>query len=143
MGIDLVVLLREMADWKPPVVPPGSTLPNDAVLESLTDQVLRSIAEVSVARVFLALFGRRPWRLVDPRAWEALVSYARLRRRAPPPAGGRLGYRAGYLPWIDPLLGSRVAAIFDARFQREKESESRDLVARSEALASWITEPLR
>ena len=142
MGIDLVVLLREMADWKPAFAAPGATLPNDVVRESLNDQTLRSIAEVSVPWLFLALFGRRPWRLVDPRAWKALLCYGRLRQRVPPPAGGSQGYRAGYLPWIDPLLRDRVAAIFDARFEREEGSESRDLAARSETLANWITEPL-
>src|SRR5258708_36058006 len=99
MGIELVVLLRAMADWNPTFAGAGATLPNDVVRDSLNDQMLRSIAQVSVPWLFLALFGRRPWPLADPRAWKALFSYARLRRRAPPPAGGALGYRAGYLPW--------------------------------------------
>ncbi len=143
MGIDLVTLLLEMAQWKPGDAT-ESDLPGDVVKGALNDQMLRSIARIGVARMFVALFGRRLRRLGGRRTWRALTAYARLRRRLPRPAEAPApGYRSGALPWLDPLLRDRVAGIFDSRFAREPEAESRDQILRSESLAAWITEESR
>jgi hypothetical protein len=141
MGIDLVLLLREMADWQP-APPSGSDLPNDTVRAALNEAILRSIGAVPARRMVFALFRRRLRRLGRLRAWKALFAYARLRRRMPRPAGPAPGYRFGSLPWLDPLLRERAGRIFDSRFPREPEAESRESIARSESLAAWITEPL-
>jgi hypothetical protein len=141
MGIDLVALLLEMADWRP-APPSGSDLPNDAVRAALNEAMLRSIGQVTPRRMFFALFGHRLRRLGRIRAWKALFAYARLRRRLARPAGGPPGYRSGSLPWVDPLLRDRIERIFDSAFPREPEDAWGEPVRRSESLAAWVTEPL-
>jgi hypothetical protein len=154
MGIDLAKLLVAMRDWSPAAplhaTAGGALLPSALIARRLRRQSLRSLAATPTARVAGALAMGGPLRLVDPASWRALAAYARLRRRlvlgAPGGAADLLAevprYRAGFLRQLDPLLRSRIAAIFDTHFAAEPPAEHAAVQARGDALAAWITAPL-
>jgi perosamine synthetase len=138
IGIDIVPLLTEYADWQPRVGDWDSRLPQ---LRRLFDmQALRCIETVTpeLAATFVP----------DPRrgsaeASEVLAAYARMRVRAlETPREPEPGYRTGYLRLIEEPHRRGLEAIFDEHFAREDEELHRATLERSLTLTDWVTAPL-
>ncbi|HVT17699.1 MAG TPA: aminotransferase class I/II-fold pyridoxal phosphate-dependent enzyme [Thermoanaerobaculia bacterium] len=142
MGIELTPLLSAMAGWQPRRARAGA-LPAERVAAALHAQVLRSIAATPARRVLAALALAEPGRLLDGGGWRALAAYVRLRRRlAAEPAPPARGFCAGFLRWLDPLVGQRLAAIYAEHFRPEPASAHVAVQARSEALTGYVAAPL-
>ncbi len=151
MGIDLVRLLPAMADWAPDAPDAAAAqgpdasplLPRDVVRRDLHREAVRSISRVPPRRVAAAIARGGFGRLLSSDGRRALAAFRQLRRRLA--ASGRPGaptYRAGFLPFIDPLLATRAAAIYEHHFAAEDPALHAGTVARSDALTCWIAAPL-
>ncbi|MEO8054234.1 MAG: hypothetical protein ABI768_03725 [Acidobacteriota bacterium] len=142
VGIDLGRLLVAKSDFR--FEAPGpSALPGDLVARRIREQRVRDIRAIPTRRVAAALARGRATGLLSPRGARALLAWRRLRRRnAAAAVGAEPGWRPGYLRFADPLLASRLSAIYGGAFPTESPSVSADALLRSTALAEWITAPL-
>jgi hypothetical protein len=145
MGVDWPALLNRMRDWRPKTIdkPAGEAMPTDIVSEQLHSQVVRDLRAVPWRRVAWAITRDAPGALLTSRGWKAVASYRELQRETT--AGAvrpRPGYRAGYLRLADPLLKDSLAKIYDEHFELADESGYADVLARTEGMIKWITEPL-
>jgi hypothetical protein len=145
MGADWSTLLNEMRDWRPKILnkPLEAAMPTEIVSDQLHSQVLRDLRAVSWRDIAQTIARDKPWDLLTPRGWKALVSFRKLQREAT--AGDirpRPGYRAGYLRLTDPFLKDSLAKIYDEHFDTADESTYADALARSEMMIKWITEPV-
>ncbi|HWC01982.1 MAG TPA: hypothetical protein VHF87_04360 [Methylomirabilota bacterium] len=144
MGVNLTRLLWSQRGWRLTHLDGGAThnlLPGRQVAAALERQTARFIQGTSLGRVAREVAADGRAGLADPRAWLALLAFARLRQRsrvvdAPP------GFRAGFLAQIDPLLRERVATIFREHYRPQPESEYARVLERNNALVRRITEPL-
>jgi hypothetical protein len=143
MGVDLTRLLWAQRGWHPPCLEDETEapLPGRLVEISLESQTCRFLQATPLSRVARVLAAEGAARLAHPRAWLALLSYARLRRRAAG-VGPAPGFREGFLPLIDPLLRDRIASIFREHYPAEPHVAYAAMLERSHRLVSWITEPL-
>lgn len=145
MGADWATLLNEMRDWRPKTFdkPVEEAMPTEISSHQLHSQVVRDLQAVSWRDIAQALARDDPGALLTSRGWKAIAAFRKLHREATArDVGPRPGYRAGYLKLVDPLLKDSVAKIYDERFERADESSYADVLARSEAMIKWITEPL-
>ncbi|HKQ78529.1 MAG TPA: hypothetical protein VJ810_32825 [Blastocatellia bacterium] len=145
IGADWATLLNEMRDWRPKVInkPLEEAMPAEIVSQQLHLQVIRDLQAVSWRDITQALVSDRPGALLRPRGWKAISAFRKLRRDAMArDAGPRPGYRTGYLRLANPLLKDRVAKIYGEHFNPDDESSYAGVLARSEAMIKWITEPL-
>jgi len=145
MGADWATLLNGMSDWRPTTLdkPVEEAMPNEIVSQQLHSQVVRDLRVVSWRDVARAITNDKPVDMLRPRGWRAVAAFRKLQRDAMArEVGPRPGYRAGYLRLVDPLLKDSIAKIYDEHFDRADESSYADVLARSEAMIRWITEPL-
>src|SRR5262249_33617226 len=132
-------------DWRPKRLekPLEDAMPTDIVSDQLHSQVLRDLRAVSWRDIARTIADENPRDLLRPRGWKAIAAFHKLQREA---AAGdirpRPGYRAGYLRLVDPLLKDSLAGIYDEHFDCAEESTYADVLARSEMMISWITEPI-
>lgn len=142
VGIDPVQVLCAFGDWRLDT-PPAHGGPQLHEVRSPRHHVVRCLHEMSTERVG-SIVASDPVAREDARLGEALAVYARLRADALsmhiPPAPG---YVAGFLQMIHPDLRGGLKAIFDQHFSPAPEREFAGIVHRSQALASWIAEPLK
>ena len=104
--------------------------------------VIRCLQAASTEQVD-SIIGADPEARSDPRRGEAVAVYARLRAQALARlVPGEPGYIAGFLDLLAPELREPLRAIFDQYFEPAPEREFGPMIARSRALAAWITEPL-
>jgi hypothetical protein len=138
IGIDIVPLLTEYADWKPRVGDWDSHLPQ---LRRLFDtQALRCIETVTPE---LAASFVPDSRRGSAEASDALAAYARMRALAlETPREPEPGYRTGYLRLIEERHRRGLEAIFDEHFAREDEDLHQPMLERSLTLTDWVTAPL-
>jgi hypothetical protein len=145
IGVDWACLLNEMRDWRPKTLEalPATALPTELIAQQLHAQIVRDLEQVSWQDIARAIARQSPGSLLAPRGWRAVTAYRKLQRETRVhKVGPRPGYRAGFLKLVDPLLRDAVAAIFDEHFAPADEASYAGVVARSEALIKWITEPL-
>ncbi|MGE0129558.1 MAG: hypothetical protein AB7U82_15885 [Blastocatellales bacterium] len=145
MGADWVTLLNEMRDWRPKSLdkPVEEAMPTEIVGHQLHSQVVRDLRAVSWLDIALAIARDKPGALLTRRGWEAIAAFRELQRETGSRnVEPRPGYRAGYLKLVDPLLKDPVAKIYDEHFDRADESSVAGVLARSEKMIEWITEPL-
>lgn len=145
IGVDWARLLNAMRDWRPKTLTalPATALPTEIIAQQLHAQVVRDLERISWPDIARAIARQGPGSLLAPRGWRAIAAFRKLQREAcAHQVGPRPGYRAGFLKLLDPLLRDSVAAIFDEHFTRADEASYASVVARSEALIEWITEPL-
>lgn len=145
IGVNMAKLLIAMRGWAPKQVPISEcpVMPNKIVSARNTTHVARHIAATTPADVLRAIACGSTARLLSPWTWLAMASYRRLRRRAVKHCpGDPPGWRTGFLPLLDPLVRSRVGAIYAEYFRPEDEACYAGVLSRSDALASWIIEPL-
>ncbi len=145
MGADWTSLLNEQRDWRPKNldVPAEAATPKETVSNQLHSQVVRDLRAISWRDIARAIARDKPAALLRPRGWKAIAAFRNLQREMKAyDVGPRPGYRAGYLRLLDPLLKDSVAKIYDEYFDQADESRYAGVVARSEAMIKWITEPL-
>lgn len=146
MGADLATQLTAMRDWRPNTFgkPPEEALPTEIVSYQLNSQVVRDLRAVSWRDIARAIANDKPGDLLRPRGWKAIAAFRKLQRDAMArDVGPRPGYRAGYLKLVDPLLKDSIAKIYGEHFDPADESSYAGVLARSEAMIKWITEPLQ
>jgi hypothetical protein len=142
MGIDLGRLLVAKRDFVFEA-PEPSALPGDLVARRIREQRVRDLRAIPARRLAAALASRRAGDLVSRRGARALLAWRRLRgRNAGAAVGAEPGWRPDYLRFTDPLLAPRLAEIYGAAFPADDPSASAASLARSTALADWITAPL-
>ncbi len=139
IGVDLATVLTSNRDWTP--VTAAST-PRDASRTAIHAQIVENVRAISTPRVARALAHGDVRRLREPATWEALRAYRALRARLRRRPKTVVGWRPPALCDVDPLLRERVRAIYAAAFPEEPEPAYRDVLARGDALAGWIVEPL-
>lgn len=142
IGIDLRRLLVAMRKWTPSGG--GNGVPDARVRAALDEQITRGLASVSRGSVLRHLVGGDPRGLFDPGLVRALGAYAQLRRRLARRAAPVLpGYRRAYLALVDERYRARLTDIFDAAFGTAGSEDDAAALARTRALAGWISAPLR
>jgi hypothetical protein len=143
MGVDLARLFWAQRGWQPPRLEgdTAANLPGQFVQMSLESQTCRFLQATPVGRVARILAAEGRARVAHPRVCLALLSYARLRRRAAD-VGPAPGFREGFLPLLDPLIRDRVAAIFREHYPAEPHASYAAILERSHRLVGWITEPI-
>ncbi|MGH9768857.1 MAG: hypothetical protein ACREAB_15605 [Blastocatellia bacterium] len=145
MGADWAALLNEMRDWRPKSLdkPAEATMPTETVSHQLHSQVVRDLQAISWRDIARAIASDKPGALLLPRGWKAIAAFRKLQREAAArDVGPWPGYRAGYLRLVDPLLRDSVAKIYGEHFKPATESSYASVLARSEAMIKWITEPI-
>lgn len=149
MGIDLVKLFNAKKDWAPrrsaPSTAAGATpFPQHSLAPVGDAQLEHFIQHIPLRRVMALVAGRRPQLPMPAEMRSALKAYAGLRKRARAfPVRPLIGYRAGFLQNIDPLLREKVTALCASHFQPEPESDYLPVLQRSNALTAWICGPLK
>ena len=73
-------------------------------------------------------------------AWFSFRRLFRMAQRYEP--AGSPGYKTDFLEFVDPLFRDDLARIFASHFESESRDSSRDVFARSQELAQWITSPM-
>jgi hypothetical protein len=142
LGIDPVRVLCAFGDWR---LDAPSTYAGPQLHETRSPRhhVVRALRALPTSR-FASIVADDSLAREDTRPQEALAVYARLRADAlslsvPPEPG----YVAGYLEMVHPDLRDGLRAIFDQHFSPEPSREFAGILARSQALARWIAEPLQ
>jgi hypothetical protein len=145
IGIDLVRLLNGLAEWKrrTPGLFESPLLPRETCKIGYDNQRNTYIQALSTWRLAGRLLRTEPWRLVSRDGWHALHRFSTVKRELAREPTGPKGFRAGFLAHVDPLLRDEVGRIFAERFAPEDDPKQAEMVARCDALTSWITEPLR
>jgi perosamine synthetase len=138
IGIDVVPILSDLADWRPRVEEATAELPS---LHWLFDmQKLRCVETLTpaMAESFVPDSQRG-----SPAASEALARYEHMRAEAlETPREPEPGYRTGYMHLLPEAHRAPLQAIFDEHFEREDEELHRPILERSMTLTDWVTAPL-
>lgn len=141
VGIEPVRVLRALGDWRLDTARPSGwpTLNESRVARH---HIVRSLQQLPT-HAAESIIRSDPRDGADVELAEALAVFARLRAEAlawtlPPEPG----YVGGFFDFIRPDLRAPLGAIFDQHFPRSPPGEFAPMVARSKALARWISAPL-
>lgn len=140
VGIDPVSVLCANADYS---LEPTGKVPRLHDRRTSRDKIVRALLAVPTERAASFIAGHvEP--VTDNRVGEALAVYARLRAEAlaktvlPEP-----GYVADFLNLIHADLRDPLRSILGQHFPATAEPEFKAMSGRAQALAAWITAPLR
>lgn len=147
MGIDLVRLMTFAQSWSPrhASVPDAAAtvLPDVGVGQALEAQLWRVVRATPRWRVLVARTAGRPGRWLRRETWAMCRPYRRLRALADTfPDTPAPGFRAGFLPALDPLLREPVTALYRQYFQEEAASVHADTLSRLARAVAFLTAPL-
>lgn len=142
IGLDLISLMHNMADWEPRKIEPGA-LPRGGTAVKLSGQIARNAQMIPAWKLAMTLAKENPRRLISSNGRAALAKFQRLRKRLKQYDPGTLpGYRKGFLRAIDPLVRDRLAKIYASQFEAEDELDYTKKLLRGHALVRWIIAPL-
>lgn len=143
MGINLVTLFNRMGNWRPRHIGMRDSLPTDIVARRLNDARVSDLRKISSFDLTKALASTSPLRMAHPSTWIAVLRFVRMRRRlAKYHPQEPAGYWPAFLRLVDDSLRDKVAGIYAESFTAASQAGYIENLQRSDALVSWITEPI-